>query len=247
MLSEQLSCLRVRPNGTYRHRPGDLVVNWGNSGLPTWGTQRALSNMLNKPAAVANASEKTRTFQILQTVMPNNIPPWTTNRATATAWLSQPVFGNARNAVVCRTLTRANSGRGIVLASNPAEVVAAPLYTRYKPKSAEFRIHVSSRYGVFDAVQKRRRNGAADASGVEKYIRSYDNGWVFCREGVVVPTSVKEAAEEAVAALGLDFGAVDIGYHDVHGITIYEVNTAPGIEGQTLQNYGNILQRHLQA
>jgi hypothetical protein len=38
--------------------------------------------------------------------------------------------------------------------------------------------------------------------------------------------------------LHLDFGAVDVGWNEHHGeATIYEVNTAPGLEGTTLEKY----------
>lgn len=244
-LRNSLPAKRVRPNGNYHYRLRDLVINWGNSVVPHWGTLVAMSGMLNKPQNVANASEKTRTFQILQTVMPNAIPQWTRHTEEARGWLINPIYGTNKNAVVCRTLTRANSGRGIVLASRVEELVSAPLYTRYKPKTAEYRIHVTARYGVHDYAQKKRRNGLEEPEGLSRYIRSYDNGYVFCRDGVTIPDSVAEAAEQAIHALGLDFGAVDIGYHPEYGISIYEVNTAPGIEGHTLESYVNVFRRFL--
>jgi D-alanine-D-alanine ligase-like ATP-grasp enzyme len=97
-----------------------------------------------------------------------------------------------------------------------------------------------------DIQQKRRRNGA-EHDPVKDYIRSYDNDWVFAREGVKCPSLVEEVCEMVVHRMGLDFGAVDVGFHSEYGIGIYEVNTAPGIEGQTLGNYANTFKRYLSA
>lgn len=227
----------VRANGTYRVRQNDLVVNWGAHGIPNWWGQFALARTLNRPQYVENCSDKIKTFDVLSA---SNIPcvPFTADRNVARAWLREHVAGGRLNAVVCRTLTRANSGRGIVLAKTEQELVAAPLYTRYVPKEKEFRVHIFRNGGVIDVQEKRRTKEFVD-EGHNKYIRNHPNGWVFCRDNVTVPDGVRNACEQAILALQLDFGAVDIGYHRDLGVAIYEVNTAPGIEGQTLTNYAN--------
>lgn len=235
-LATTLRGKRIRVDGSYRYKRGDLIVNWGNSHVPRWATAQALVHMLNKPQYVALASDKIQTFRILTEAGIDNIPLWTTNIETARGWFRRAVRpAGSINAVVCRTLTRANSGRGIVLAKSADEIVPAPLYTRYTPKQFEFRIHVSINGGIIDMQEKKKRNGFDG----NKYIRSHDNGWVFCRENIQVPQQVQTTALDAVAAIGLDFAAVDIGYHEEIGAIIYELNTAPGIEGQTLENYGN--------
>lgn len=240
-LAHALQTKCVRPNGNYYHKRGHLIINWGNSTLPRWATPQAINNMLNLTHYVQLASDKIRTFHALQT----NIPEWTININTAREWLNTPRFGRKLNAVVCRTLTRANSGRGIVLATTPDEVVQAPLYTRYTPKTAEYRVHVFAREGTIDFAEKKRRNGFAENEHANQYIRSWNNGWVFCREDVTLPADVYRIAEEAIHRLGLDFGAVDVGYHPEFGSVIYEVNTAPGLEGHTLECYINTFRRFL--
>jgi hypothetical protein len=244
-LAGELSTIRVRGTGNYHYRPGHLIINWGNSNVPRWGSVQAMNNMLNKPQLIRNAAEKVRTFQALAQALPADmLPQWTTSRHTAEGWLRNPIYGRRKNAVLCRTLTRAHAGRGIVLADRPEQLVAAPLYTRYKPKSTEFRIHVFARFGIIDAQEKRKRNDVV-LDEISKYVRSHDNHWVFCRDGISVPARVRDAAERAVHALDLDFGAVDIGFHDDLGVAVYEINTAPGIEGQTLNNYVNTFRRFL--
>lgn len=238
--SLDIDARRVRSSGIYRPRPRHLIVNWGSSDMPNWYTLAAGAAMLNKLPYVRNASEKGRTFELLSS---SGCPvvPFTSRRDVAAEWLANRYYGGNLNAVVCRTLTRANSGRGIVLAKTPEELVPAPLYTRYVPKVKEFRVHVFADRGMIDVQEKRKINGFTETEGINKYIRNHPNGWVFCRENVEVPPEVVNVAERAVLALHLDFGAVDLGWHPEYGTYIYEVNTAPGLEGQTLTNYAQTI------
>lgn len=238
-LSSELDTIRVRGNGRYLPRARDLVVNWGNRGVPNWmGRCRA---MLNRPQYVENASAKDKTFETLS----NNglgdvVVPWTRDKAEAKRWLeAKPKFPGKLKAVVCRTLTRANSGRGIELAKKPSELVSAPLYTLYKPKAQEYRVHVFAGK-VIDVQAKRKKSGEKS----DPYIRNHPNGWVFCRENVSCPEEVLNAACAAVGVLRLDFGAVDVGYHPEFGVSIYEINTAPGIEGSSVKNYANAIREY---
>ena len=73
----------------------------------------------------------------------------------------------------------------------------------------------------------------------------FNYGWIFCREGVNLPDICATAALCAVEGLSLHFGAVDLGWHPEFGVHIYEVNTAPGLEGQTLVNYAQSFQNYV--
>jgi glutathione synthase/RimK-type ligase-like ATP-grasp enzyme len=48
----------------------------------------------------------------------------------------------------------------------------------------------------------------------------------------------------AVQALGLDFGAADVGFNN-NKASVYEVNTACGLMGKTLEAYAEAI-RHVQ-
>ena len=226
---------RVRPDGNYHFRRNHRVINWGNPKLPNWLTQEAISCMLNKPQYIENASDKIKTLKLLREA---NVPcpDFTQSIDEARNFLGNRKYRGTPDRVVCRTLTRANSGRGIVVADNRDAVVAAPLFTRYIPKRNEYRIHVW-RGNVIDQQEKKRQNGYEEREGFNKLIRNHENGWVFCRDGVAAPDAVKQAAIDAVIALKLDFGAVDVGYHPEFGVAVYEINTAPGLEGTTLEKY----------
>lgn len=71
-------------------------------------------------------------------------------------------------------------------------------------------------------------------------IRNHANGFVFCRDNIIEPSDLRDVAIQAVTALGLDFGAVDVIWNE-HYNKCYalEVNTAPGLEGTTLERYTN--------
>lgn len=224
-LSRELGVLRLkRKSSRFRARTQDVIVNWGKTELPDrlYGTTK----IINHPDNVAIAANKIECLTALKEAG-IEVPKFTTEMEKAKEW--------ARNGrtVVCRTLTRASAGRGIVLANDPSEVVYAPLYTMYRPKFDEYRVHVVNGVAI-DVQQKRRRHG----SDYSNQIRTAANGWVYCRTELDVPIYVYEAGIQAVRALGLDFGAVDIGYTRTSEMaTVYEVNTAPGLEGTTLELY----------
>lgn len=115
------------------------------------------------------------------------------------------------------------------------EIPTAPLYTKYYPKTHEFRVHVFRQtvpsgaslpgvpgvhgYKVIDLTEKRNRvfEGQPDMEAilkVNRIIRSHENGWVHSHR--ITPMQpgdldkIKTASIRAVGALGLDFGAVDV-------------------------------------
>jgi len=222
-LALRAGILRATKRQVAKHGDFDIVINWGRS------ERRFNGEYINIPESVVNASDKLLASKILGA---NKVPQpeYTTDRAIAEQWASEGTT------VVCRKLLRASCGRGIVLAVEAKDIVNAPLYTKYVKKADEYRVHVA--FGeVIDVQQKKRRLGVPDDK-VNWQIRNAANGWVFTRDGVSAPDCVKTAAVSAVNALGLDFGAVDIGYNvKAARPVVYEVNTAPGLEGSTLDTY----------
>jgi hypothetical protein len=145
--------------------------------------------------------------------------------------------------VVCRTILNGHSGAGIVIAANRNELVRAPLYTKYIKKNAEFRLHYGNHpnaYLELIAAQQKRRNRHVPNDQVNWQVRNHTNGFIYAREGVEVPAAAATAAQQAFMASGLDFGAVDVIYNERQGRAyVLEINTAPGLEGQTLTDYAN--------
>ena len=225
-IADHIGVLRTTPRQVRKHGDFDVIINWGNS-------QRRFPNAryINDPEAVVHACDKIASLRIFAyTGVPH--PDFTTDRAVASQWWEDGL------GVVARTLLRAHSGRGIVLCSREdgKELPRAPLYTKYIKKAEEYRVHVMAGK-VIDVAQKRKRR-EVDNDEVNYQIRNARNGWVYCRDDVECPNTVLAAAVDAVRSLGLDFGAVDVGYNVKRNEPcVYEVNTAPGVEGTTLDRY----------
>lgn len=212
------------PHSRFRPRPNDVIVNWGSSTRPFQN-----ANYINKPELVNVASSKLASLRKMKEAGVN-VPDFTTSRETVAGWLA-----NGKRALA-RTLDRASGGRGIIMCENPSSIPQAGLYTLYIPKKYEYRVHVW-RGQVLDIQQKKKRLNFPEAQ-FNGQIRNFDRGWIFARDGVAAPQDVLDQSVAAVRALGLDFGAVDVGYTEkTQKATVYEVNTAPGVEGTTLSKY----------
>lgn len=218
------NALRVAQDGNYRPRNNHLILNWGNSNTPAWSN----GTMLNDPVAVAIATDKLNAFTALDGVV--NLPEWTTLPAFAKLLVQEG------KTLFARTKLNGHSGDGIVIIDSLDKFVNAPLYTTYKKKRSEYRVHVFNGE-VIDVVEKKRQR-EAEMTDYESMVRSHHNGWVFCRDDIQVTDELKNQALKAVGALGLDFGAVDIIYNQHENMYyVLEVNTAPALTGTTLDNY----------
>lgn len=221
-LAKMLNIKRVFPDGKFKNKRNNFIINWGNSHYPNWPIHR----VLNHPDNVRLASNKLFSFRKFKEADVKH-PQWTTDYDTACHWVEEGF-----TIVVRKTIT-GSGGKGVIIVKGEEELPIAPLYTKYFKKKEEYRIHVV--YGkMIDYSLKKKRKGKE----VDFQVRSWDNGWVFCRENVVVPKCIEEEAIKAVKALGLHFGAVDIGYNVTKNEPcVFEVNTAPGIEGTTIIKY----------
>lgn len=225
VLAQSLETLRVKP--TYMPKRNEVIINWGNS--PT--SHRFFNQPidLNKHSAIAIACNKLKTFKKLEEVGFTHLPVWSDDRYTIyNLWEGHP-----NKNIYCRTKLTGHSGSGIVIASNSYELVDAPLYTIETKHKYEFRVHVF-KGEVIDVQQKKKRSGVIANSA----IRNHSNGYVYARSDITVPDIILEASTKAIAALGLDFGAVDIGYRERDNKAfVFEVNTAPGLVGSTIDIY----------
>jgi glutathione synthase/RimK-type ligase-like ATP-grasp enzyme len=77
-------------------------------------------------------------------------------------------------------------------------------------------------------------------------VRTAENGWVFCRNNIRTPQAeTVNLCIKAVAELGLDFGGVDCCETDFGTAVVFEVNTAPAIEGTTVRHYVDFFKEYL--
>jgi len=223
-LAEELGIKRIKHEGSrFVAKERHTVINWGASTIPavlTGGT------VIQSPEEVGKCSNKLAFFQLNEGS--GVIPDFTDSREAAIEWCRRG------KTVVCRQKLTGHSGEGIVIAETEDELVDAPLYVLYVKKKEEYRVHVFNGK-VIDIQRKARR---LDCEDVDWRVRNYKNGFIYAREGVVPPESVKEVALLAMSNTDLTFGAVDVIHndHDNRSVVL-EVNTAPGLTGTTLYNY----------
>jgi hypothetical protein len=269
-LARRLGARRIYSTSSRRivRTDGSLIVNYGTSHQPSWGLGDK-SILLNDPEKVRNSISKVLSYgKFRETGVPTL--EFTTQRGEAEKWLSE----NLR--VLGRT-DRLSSGRGIHIyepGTDGGTVGDADFYAKYFPKTHEYRIHVVrvhlpvgqentqcglpgtslDSYRVIDITQKKRAtlgDGEGGRTLYQRVVRSLDNGWVHAHEDVHLPAEAKvkicEAAINAVCALELDFGAVDVvarfkkkAPEVLHSYAILEVNTAPGLGNEvTIKAYHN--------
>ena len=253
-LSLSTGILRATHRQVERHGSFTTILNWGSS------ERRFDCEYINNPEAVTIASDKLQSARQFER---HGVPaaPFTTSRTTAEGWRT------SNTPFLARCLTRGSGGRGITYygdvgtgecdgstpdpselgcnddrdgtterAERAGRVIRAPLYVQYIKKAVEYRVHVFD--GRVIDVQEKRKRREVENDEVDYRVRNSENGWVYCRDNVHSPSAVREAAIMAVDALCLDFGAADVGWNE-HSQTacVYEVNTAPGLEGTTLDYY----------
>lgn len=98
--------------------------------------------------------------------------------------------------------------------------------------------NITEEYRVHSFLGKSIRAGIKiPREGIQahEWIRSHAAGWRVSYSGV--PQPVRDLAPRSVAALGLQFGAVDIARTADGRLLVLEVNRAPGVEGGTLEAY----------
>lgn len=161
---------------------------------------------------------------------------WTVDPGVAQTWVEEghTIFG--------RKLLSSSCGKGIVVIEPDGHSFMqhgiCPVYTKYKKKKREFRVHVFQDKVV--AVKEKRLR--ADWNGPrDTKIRNLANGYVFCTcENE--PEGIRELASKAAKVVPSDFAGVDIGYNEKNNeLFLIEVNSAPGIQGSNLEAYVNAI------
>lgn len=219
-------------NSAFQGRSTDIIVNYGNRSAPASVFGQA--NVLNPQAALNNAANKTNALQRMSQAGVSTVP-FTTSRAEAQAWVE------TGETVYARATLTGHSGEGITVHKRGEDgsvptLPQNPLYTKaITGQRREWRVHIFK--GVITYVQvKRRANGFAENPNYQEDVRNHHTGWIYATENINPSVAVLRNAVNAVAALGLDFGAVDI-ISRRDDAWVLEVNTAPGLTGTTLETF----------
>lgn len=217
-------------NSKFKGAAQKRIVNWGSSVL---SDEAKKCRVLNNEEAVRTAGDKLAFFTRMgASKLEDTCVPFTEDIGVVKAWLADGIE------VVARKKLKAHSGEGIELFKQGELIPVAPLYTMYIPKKQEYRVHVV-RGKVIDIQRKARKKEVADEK-VNWKVRNIAGGFIYARDFAPedLPRDLENKALAAVEACGLDFGAVDIIYNDKQKRSyVLEINTAPGLQGTTLDAY----------
>jgi len=271
-IAKVLGCRRWYEDSTPGRKTAPVVpviINWGASDAPNWIKPELWPwpngrkyHLLNSTEAVSRAINKIATLEALRAAQVpclDFVLPQTPNyQETLNGWL------NEDGRYIARTRLDGSAGSGLRLVATLGGAVPhspAPLYTRYYPKTHEFRVHVF-KGEVIDFTQKRLRPELVNSERTERLVRSHANGWVHAHtiDGELDTGGIEEIKRGAVAAiqaLNLDFGAADIlavfgrptrlanGRRRALHFRVCEVNTGPGLENSaTIAAYADAVDKH---
>jgi hypothetical protein len=120
----------------------------------------------------------------------------------------------------------------------------ADYFSKKEAFVTEYRIHSFLNRSIRAGKKVHRTDDEWVRSGrtPHAWIRSWDGGWRILYDGVSVKQAHRDLAHSAVRALGLDFGAVDIGERADGTLVVLEVNRAPGLQGGTVTQYATAIQ-----
>lgn len=224
VLAKDLGISILKHEGSqFRPRKGDVIINWGVHQNPF---PRSEVHWINTPACVAIARNKLETFRLFQGKVSH--PRWTTDIEEAKTWLKTKT-------VVSRQTLTGQAGAGIIISrKGDTSLPKALLYVEYIPKDQEFRVHTIGG-NVLD-VQRKIRDPEREPTDWK--VRSHANGFIFARNNVQPPKPVLDVSLLATSIVGLDFAAVDVIWNEKSQTAyVLELNTAPGLEGQTVKSY----------
>ncbi len=225
-------CLR-----THLDLPFRTLINMGRTNDSY--LRRGSYVLINPPAAVANAADKSLTKQKFAE---HNI-------ATAEYWPDHAVPEDKFPVVVKHRW--GSRGTGVYLMKTPAELAAfraargeqtfcsTYIIERFKGFRYEYRLH-ATQTEVFLANRKARKEGVPES---ERWKHTMENSVWFNEDNPEFKKpaaweEIKAEACKAIKALGMDFGAVDVKV-STSGTKFFiiEVNSAPSLGDHTREFY----------
>lgn len=111
-------------------------------------------------------------------------------------------------------------------------------YSKKENLVEEYRLHMFNGRSI-----RAGRKVPRDGMQPHPWIRSYDGGWRINYDGFQSTQAQRGLAARACDALGLTFGAVDMGVKADGTLLVLEVNRAPGLEGGTVTSYATAINR----
>jgi len=223
MLAEDVSIVPMQRGLDYGTEP--VIVSWGT--IHNASEDRTL---YNKPNAIRLSSNKKNARQVL-----------------LAAGIPVPFPGEEKFPCIGRTNYH-RGGKGFWYCENPKEVeiaksAGAGYFSAFYPKTNEHRVHVA--HGLILFVQEKVPHFSMLANSVRAlHIWNHNNFRFRIVRQNLWNKEMLIGCIKAIDVLGLDFGAVDVLSNaelDPPWV-ICEVNTAPGLEGYSINKYAEYFQ-----
>lgn len=253
-----LNCRKVKDLSQVHYgaglRAGDRVICWGETLTPPAGVEVLNSTpIINKLSQAQILREKgVPTIQVMTTIPPPETPvdPLITEWRAVMREVDHPLDRGAilhtlsrlRNAEnlpllvpttwLARTLNHIG-GRDLL---NPPTTPA--FWVKKEEIVEEFRLHIFKGKSIRAGRKIPNQNSPTHHS----WVRSLDGGWRISYDAFSSSKPMRKIASDAVKALSLDFGAVDLAQKADGGLMVLEVNRAPGLGDGTVNAYADAIE-----
>lgn len=235
--------VRVRVRDPFTAGEGSVVLNWGQPACDFRASGAVVPNAQSDIAVAVNKSTALATMSMCGVRVPDSTP----SQDVAARWLQDG------STVVARHVLSSHSGKGIQIVNASGNVYrcstlpedrpwyAARLFTKYIKKAQEYRVFVVGQSCIF--AYRKGLSTAVDENSRQFMVRTHATGWNFCDVALSdVPGDVQLQAVLAMRAIGLQYGAVDVGWNEhQQAAYVFEVNTAPGLQGTSIEKFCSAL------
>lgn len=200
----------------------DYLIRWGSRSSVEYAPR---DGVINSQTSLRQTSDKLESLRMLEEAG-INVPDFVEDRDEISETFGYPALGRSENHTRGQDINLILQWRDAYLTDGN------DFFTEYIPTDMEYRMHVAN--GEVVKVHEKRLRSEADN---HPFIRNAETGWVFLNPRDEAPPD--QLAVDAVSALGLDFGAVDVVREEETGDHyILEVNSAPSLDEANLERYG---------
>jgi hypothetical protein len=201
-----------------------VLIRWGAT-APLGRKPRRVLNSMKAIVAASNKREALATMRRAGIKVPHIYTNPADPQPGDEVPVAYPLLGRKDHHVGANDIVLCLQARDVMRAKQ----MGCTHFSRYIPTKAEYRVHV---FG--DAIIKTSQKIEIDAAqAIQPWIRNLGAGYTFRQPEVRLTGASRGMAIDAVHALGLTFGAVDLIVGDDDQSYVLEVNTAPGLQTDT--------------
>jgi len=208
--------IELNPSSNYV----DFLIRWGNT------TPKETGKVLNKAKAILTSSNKPEALKILREKGLSVLPECD---------YIFPCVGRTKYHTGGSGFFSCRNERDVRIARRKGAVY----FTRFYPKTREFRVHVGSGKVLLFSEKEGNKHKIIWNKAKNGFTFRHLARHMWIEDSLLM--EIQRASKQAVEALGLDFGAVDILAYPRYGnfpqFVILEVNTCPSLSPLALEKY----------